>query len=59
MGTLIGAAAAVIIGLATAAGGSYALTNSADPDAAPQVQAKIKEQYNPNSSPEYVIYGNR
>ncbi|MFC9252252.1 hypothetical protein ACFWMR_17495 [Amycolatopsis thailandensis] len=59
MGTLIGAAAAVIIGLATAAGGSYALTNSADPDAAPQVQAKIKEQFNPNSGPEAVIYGNR
>ncbi|WP_037303149.1 DUF2613 family protein [Amycolatopsis orientalis] len=59
MGTLIGAAAAVIIGLATAAGGSYALTNSADPDAAPQVQAKIKEQYNPLSAPENVIYGKR
>ncbi|WP_409495050.1 hypothetical protein [Amycolatopsis sp. cmx-11-12] len=59
MGTLIGAAAAVIIGLATAAGGSYALTNSADPDAAPQVQAKIKEQFNPNTGPEHVIYGNR
>ncbi|QXV56188.1 hypothetical protein [Amycolatopsis sp. TNS106] len=59
MGTLIGAAAAVIIGLATAAGGSYALTNTADPDAAPQVQAKIKEQFNPNPSPEHVIYGNR
>ncbi|ANN18478.1 hypothetical protein SD37_24530 [Amycolatopsis orientalis] len=59
MGTLIGAAAAVIIGLATAAGGSYALTNSADPDAAPQVQAKIKEQYNPLVAPENVIYGKR
>ncbi|WP_410661025.1 hypothetical protein [Amycolatopsis sp. lyj-112] len=59
MGTLIGTVAAVIIGLATAAGGSYALTSSADPDAAPQVQAKIKEQFNPNTRPDHVIYGNR
>lgn len=59
MGTLIGAAAAVVIGLASAAGGSLALTNSADPDAAPQVQAKIKEQFNPNLGSDLVIYGTR
>jgi hypothetical protein len=59
LGTLIGAAAAVVIGLATAAGGSFALTSSADPDTTPQVQEKIKEQYNPLMRPDHIIYGTR
>ncbi|MET0233664.1 MAG: hypothetical protein ABW224_03395 [Kibdelosporangium sp.] len=58
MATLIGALVAVIAGLGLAAGGSLALVSTSDPDTTDQVQAKIKEAYNPQSNP-LTIYGKR
>jgi hypothetical protein len=58
LATLIGAVVAIVAGLGLAAGGSLALVSTSDPDATPQVEAKIKEAYNPQNNP-LTIYGNR
>ena len=55
---MVGAIVAVIAGLGLAAGGSLALVSTSDPDATPQVTAKIKEAYNPQRNP-LTIYGQR
>ena len=58
MATLVGAVVAVVAGLALAAGGSLALVSTSDPDATPQVEAKIKQAYDPQDNP-LTVYGNR
>lgn len=58
MGKLIGAAAALIVGLALAAGGSLTLVNVSDPDSTPAVQANIQKQVNPNANKD-TVYGSR
>ncbi|HEV7978661.1 hypothetical protein [Amycolatopsis sp.] len=58
MGKLIGGVAAVLVGLALAAGGSLTLVNVSDPDASPELKSKIEAQVNPQSNPN-TVYGNR
>lgn len=58
MGKLIGAAAALILGLALAAGGSLTLVNVSDPDSAPALKTKIQQQVNPNANKD-TVYGSR
>jgi hypothetical protein len=58
VGKLIGAVAAVLVGLALAAGGSLTLVNVSDPDTTPELKSKIEAQSNPQSNPN-TVYGNR
>jgi hypothetical protein len=58
LATLVGALVAVIAGLGLAVGGSLALVSTSDPDTTPQVEAKIKEAYNPQKNP-LTAYGER
>lgn len=59
MATVIGAIVSIVAGLGLAAGGSFALVSTSDPDSTPQLQEKVKENYNPLNSPDSIIYGRR
>ena len=58
MATLVGAVAAILAGLGLAAGGSFALVSTSDPDTTTTVEARFQDKYNPlDNLP--TIYGNR
>ncbi len=58
MGKLIGAVAAVLVGLALAGGGALTMVTVADPDTTPELKSKIEAQTNPQDTPN-TVYGNR